>query len=166
MAVRNSVQRFVGCCSCKRWEGKRTGLQRASPQTFWQMWGFILLKAAKQRKGLWIKGLLLSFLCSALSPAACNQIKGQAIAWRKATGVSPGKKNKQKKTIKCGGWIFTFPSLAIALVTLKPLLLYIFFSLLSDVFLCTDQMSFISFYFFLSKLTRAPDKLFILIVMV
>lgn len=90
-AVRNSLQGFVGSRYCKRWEGRRIGLQTASPQTLWQMWGFVPPKGAKQRKGLWIKGLLQSFLCSALSPAAYNQRKGQAVAWLQASGAFPGK---------------------------------------------------------------------------
>lgn len=90
-AVRNSLQGFVGSRCCKIWEGRRIGLQTASPQTLWQMWGFVPRKRAKQRKGLWIKGLLQSFLRSALSPAAHNQRKGQAVAWLQASGAFPGK---------------------------------------------------------------------------
>lgn len=91
MAVRNGVQGFLGNLCYKGWEGRRIGLQTASPVTLWQMWGFAPPIGAKQRKGLWIKGLLLSFLCSALSPAAHNQRKGQAVAWLQASGAFPGK---------------------------------------------------------------------------
>lgn len=108
MAVRNGVQGFLGNRCYKGWEGRRIGLQTASLVTLWQMWGFAPPKGAKQRKGLWIKGLLLSFLCSALSPAAHNQRKGQAVAWLQASGAFTGK-TKQLSAGAGSSWRSPFP---------------------------------------------------------
>lgn len=112
MAVRTSVQGFLGNLGFKGWKEDRAADSKPCDT--------LTDVGAKQRKGLRIKGLLLSFLCSALSPAAHNQRKGRVVAWLQASGAFPG------KTIQCGGRIFlrsTFPSLA--WITLKPLLVYI-----------------------------------------
>lgn len=80
MAVRNRVPGFMGGRWHKRREW-RIGLQTWSPQTHWQMSGFVPLKGARKRKVLWIKGPLLSFWCGALSPADHSQRKGQVMTW-------------------------------------------------------------------------------------
>lgn len=96
MAVRNRVPGFMGGRWHKRREW-RIRLQIWSPQTHWQMSGFVPLKGARKRKDLWIKGPLLSFWCGALSPADHSQRKGRVMARLQASVA------KQNKTIKCGG---------------------------------------------------------------
>lgn len=116
MAVRNTVQRFLGNRRYKGWKGRRMRPQTASPVTLWQMWVFLHLPKRHRKKALWIMGLLLSFLCSALSPTAHKPKKGSGRCL--TTGIWGF--SWQNKTIKCGGWLFlrfTFPSLSLVLIT-------------------------------------------------
>lgn len=124
MAVRNRVQGFLVNRCYKGWEKRRrrVGLQTASPVTLWQMWGFAPPKGAKQRKGLWIKWpAKLSVSC----PEPCSSKLKKGSSRCLTTGIWGF--SWQNKTIKCGGWIFlifTFLSLPIVVITLKPLFLY------------------------------------------
>lgn len=127
MAVRKSMQGFLGNHRCKGWEWRRIRLQTASPVTLWQMWGFAPPKGAKEKR-LLNKGPTAKLAVQCPQPCSSEPKKGSSRCL--TTGIWGF--SWQRKTIKCGGWIFlrfTFPSLAVILLSLKPLLLYWYFSL-------------------------------------
>lgn len=119
MAVRNSVQGLLGNGCFKGWEEDRTADSKLC-DTLTDVRLLHLPKGQNREKAFWIIGLLLSFLSSALSPAAHNQRKGQAVAWLQASGAFPGKTKQLSAGAGCS-WGPPFPPLR---SSLEKLLLY------------------------------------------